>query len=88
LILLEKFHPHHQDRGKVFDQREISADGNLIKVIFVNKERRGSFAPAGIKKVITLVSLSEVDSRVGGTKEVGRGVWRTRSIVATNNKNK
>jgi hypothetical protein len=30
LILLEKFHLYHQERGKVFDQREISADGNLI----------------------------------------------------------
>jgi len=30
LILLDKFHLHHQDRGKVFHQREIWADGNLI----------------------------------------------------------
>jgi hypothetical protein len=50
--------------------------------------RRGSFAPAGIKKVTTLVSLPEVDSRVGVTKELRREVYRTRSIVATDNKSK
>jgi len=58
------------------------------RIIFVNKDRKGSFTPAGIESVTTLVGLPGVDLRVGVTKEVRRDVWRTRSIVTTNNKNK